>query len=66
MESSSVDLVLILEYHQLFLHILLVDNPFNITCMILLLHFDILSVKVGISFCHCLVFSSTMLKNLGS
>ena len=26
-----------------------IDNSFNITCMILLLHFDILSVEVGIS-----------------
>ena len=29
--------------------VLLIDNSFNITCMILLLHFDILSGEVGIS-----------------
>ena len=28
---------------------LLIDNSFNMTCMIILLHFDMLSVEVGIS-----------------
>ena len=42
---------------------LLIDNSFNITCMFLLLHLDILSVEVGVS--AILPFSCFLVHHVG-